>query len=792
MRDFRSVLFLAGLTAAMATADARETLPLGVEIKPLETPHFPDRLHAVVWRNWQLVEPARIARAVGTTEANIRAVAESMGLPPVSGVSPRWRERGFITIVRRNWHLLPYEQLLVLLDMSAEDLAFALREDDFLFIKLGTGKPRCEPVAYVPPDDRVRRRTAEIRRIVADHFGVLPAYRAEQPFAFVDAFAGPGGNPVEPVPASGGERAIPAADEPPRFLFSYCSTFGDPLADETLAAFPEGMLRELAANKVNGVWLHVVLRQLAPGGPDFPEFGAGHERRLENLRRLVARAARHGIAIYLYLNEPRSMPVKFFENRPEMAGVPDTKLGAKGEFRAMCTTDPRVNRWLTEALAHVFTKVPGLGGVFTITASENLTSCASHGGSTKEAAGSRGSGYQDCPRCGRRDPDAIIAEVNAAIAAGVHRGSPKARVIVWDWGWNSHGDAPGIIEKLPKDVSLMSVSEWALPIERGGVKAIINEYSISAPGPGPRATRHWQLAEQAGLGTVAKVQLNNSWELSAVPYLPVMDLVAQHCGNLARLRVGGLLMSWSLGGYPSPNLRIAARFAEEPEAAVADVLDGLARERYGAAAAPHARRAWTTFSRAFSEFPSHIKVEYFGPQQYGPANLLHRQPTGQQASTVLFCYDDFDKWRGPYPREVFTGQMRKVAAGWAQGIVELQRAAAAAEGDQRRAAEADLLVARAAGFHVASAANQADFIIARDALGEPGLPEAESRLARERMLGLLGDETAIAKRFFEVCQADSRIGFEASNHYYYVPLDFVEKVLNCEHVRGELQPVAAP
>lgn len=778
-------LLVAGLCVAVSPVLGAETLPSGVEIQPLEAAHFPDRLHAVVWRNWQLVEPARIARAVGTTEANVRAVAESMGLPPVAGVTPRWRERGFITILRRNWHLLPYEQLLVLLDMSAEELAFALREDDFLFIKLGSGKPRCAPVAYVPPDERVRQRTAEIRRIVAEHFGDLRAERAEQPFAFIDAFAGPGGNAVEPVPTGGVGTAIPAADEPPRFLFSYCSMFGDPLADETLAAYPEGMLRELAANKVNGVWLHVVLRQLAPGGPDFPEFGAGHERRLVNLRRLVARAARHGIAVYLYLNEPRSMPTEFFESRPEMAGVPDTKYGAKGEFRAMCTTDPRVNRWLTESLAHVFANVPGLGGVFTITASENLTSCASHGGSAKEAAGPRGSGYRECPRCGVRDPDAIIAEVNAAIAAGVHRGSPRARVIVWDWGWNGHGDAPGIIEKLPKDVSLMSVSEWALPIDRGGVKAIINEYSLSAPGPGPRATRHWRLAEQAGLGTVAKVQLNNSWELSAVPFLPVMDLVAEHCANLARLRVGGLLMSWSLGGYPSPNLRIAARFAEEPDAAVADVLDGLAGERYGAAAAPHARRAWTTFSRAFAEFPSHIKVEYFGPQQYGPANLLHRQPTGQRASTVLFCYDDFDTWRGPYPRDIFGGQMRKVADGWARGIGEFEAAVAAADGDRRRAAEADLLVARAAGLHFASAANQADFISARDSIGQPGLPEAESHGVRQRMQRLLDAEVAAAKQLYEACRADSRIGFEASNHYYYVPLDFVEKVLNCEHVRVE-------
>ena len=31
---------------------------------------------------------------------------------------------------------------------------------------------------------------------------------------------------------------------------------------------------------------------------------------------------------------------------------------------------------------------------------------------------------------------------------------------------------------------------------------------------------------------------------------------------------------------------------------------------------------------------------------------------------------------------------------------------------------------------------------------------------------------------------DSRIGFEASNQYYYVPLDLVEKVINCHDLLG--------
>ena len=35
------------------------------------------------------------------------------------------------------------------------------------------------------------------------------------------------------------------------------------------------------------------------------------------------------------------------------------------------------------------------------------------------------------------------------------------------------------------------------------------------------------------------------------------------------------------------------------------------------------------------------------------------------------------------------------------------------------------------------------------------------------------------------------IGYEASNHYYYTPIDLLEKVLNCEHVIAELRAGAA-
>ena len=298
---------------------------------------------------------------------------------------------------------------------------------------------------------------------------------------------------------------------------------------------------------VNGVWLHVVLRDLAPGGTAFPEFGADHERRLANLRALVERAKKYGIGVYLYMNEPRAMPAAFFKNRPEMAGV------REGEFTALCTSHPAVRQWMGDALAHVFREVPDLGGVYAITASENLTNCASHGD------------WRSCEHCKARSDADIIAEVVAVIEEGVHRGNPKANVIVSDWGWRGHGDARGHHRALA-EIGLADVGQRMGPADRARRDQDQGRRILDLRGRTGAAGRRGigRPPRQAGLKTAAEIQFNNTCEIASMPYLPVMDLVAEHCHNLAPAKLDGMLIGWTMGGYPSPNFQLAQRI--EPHA----------------------------------------------------------------------------------------------------------------------------------------------------------------------------------------------------------------------------------
>ncbi|HOJ31951.1 MAG TPA: hypothetical protein PKY35_04580 [Candidatus Hydrogenedentes bacterium] len=746
-------------------------LPEPVASPPVRLPHFPDRVHAFVWKNWQLVPAEKMALVLGTTPENVVGLGRSMGLSGPPEITEEQQRRSYITVIRRNWHLLPYDQLMQLLGWSEEQLAFTLREDDFLSVKLGA-KPDCAPLLYVAPDEAVLDKERHTAAVVREEFPDGVGELGEPLFAFVQKLS-------EPLP-SGKTPRMHKNRFTRRYCYSYFALYGDPLYAENIDPYPDGLLERLAASGVNGVWLQGLLAKLAP----FPwdsRLSEGYEKRLARLRELVARAKRHGIGVYLYLNEPRSLPVSFFEKYPQFMGV------REDGFAALCTSVPEIQQYITDSVSTICSAVPDLAGLFTITASENLTNCWSH---------QRG---MECPRCGKRPAWEVIAEVNALIKRGIEKSGAATELIAWDWGWQDDWAAEAI-GALPEGLGFMSVSEWSLPISRGGIESTVGEYSISAIGPGPRAQRHWGLARSRGLKTFAKIQAGNTWELSAVPYIPAVWNVARHAENLRHSQVDGLMLGWTLGGYPSPNLEVVAEIGKDESITALDAMNRVASRRFGKKISPAVVEAWQQFSTAFSEFPFHIGVVYTAPLQTGPANPLWESPTGYRATMCGFPYDDLDSWRVIYPADVFANQLEKVAQGFENALTELRTRMGSVDvrrSAHREAIESECRIAEAAALHFRSAANQARFVAARRALDQAQTPEVAAPLLTE-LERILRDEIDVAKRLYAIQICDSRIGFEATNHYFYVPIDLVEKVVNCrdlldrwlpqQHVRFQASP----
>lgn len=712
-----------------------EDLPLGSNPPALMFPHFPTRLQAVIWRNWGMVPVEKLAETLQGTTAQITELAAGMGLKTNDSRCDQWQQRGYISIIRRNWHLLPYGQLLQLLGWTPKKLAFVLKEDDFLWHKLGDLKPAVEPVIYAPLSPREKAAT-DIMRHTLERYFTNEKEAKEQPFDFLEKLNRKREQPIE------------NSNFGMKLAYSYCAVYGDPLLEPELDPYPDALLEEYAACGINAVWLQGTLYTLTPWAGE-SKYTEDWQQRLANLRELARKTAKHGIKLYLYMNEPRNMPDDFFEQHPDWRGAESVN----GDF-ALCTSNPEVLNALRDGLTALFKAVPELGGVFTITMSENLTHCRS-----------RSDLKTPCPACAKRPPEEFPAEVNQAIAEGVHRAKPDADVIAWTWAWAPEWDERAV-ELLPDDVKLMCVSETAIETDAMGIKGQVLDYSLSKVGPGPIAVKLWRKAIERGLGTVAKVQINNTWECSAVPYIPVPDLVERHLANLKATGVSDLMISWTLGGCPGGNLPLTGCSREE-----------LAETQFGSDAAPKILAAWSKFSSALENFPlNDIDQLYYAPQNSGPANLLLATSSGYEATMVGFPYDDLDTWRGKYyPEDIFEEQFRKLSEGWAEGLQILTDCKSVIPDDKTAAFKELMNISEAVYCHFRSAYLQIYFVRRRN------------NANINDIIAILDEEIELADRLLKVMKLDSRIGFEASNHYYYTVNDLKEKILNCEFLKQQIQ-----
>ena len=708
-------------------------LPEASDKKTIPYSYFPTSWQAVVWRNWGYIPIDRIAKVLQTTEENIRQAASDMGLNPQVEVNLSWLKRGYLTIIRNNWMICSYEQIMTLLQISEEELAFILKEDDFMWIKLGEFKPKLEPPQYKPLTEEQKKKTIE-------RFANVRMLK-DNAFEFIDYYT-KDTNKDERVKIG---CTLELDNEQIRFIYPYFALYGDVLIDESIDPFPETLLEEYERVGINGVWMQGVLYQLV----EFPfdkELSVGWEKRLETLRRLTARAKKYGIGIYLYLNEPRAMKPELFEKYPHLRGEQEEG------FYAMCTSTKEVQDYLYQAMKTLFEQVPDLAGFFSITMSENLTNCYSI--IDKEGAPDP-TRKVTCPRCSKRGAWEVVAEVNNILARGAHAGNPNAKAIVWNWGWRNEWEVKAL-PLLTENQIIQCTSEKWLPFEIAGTKGRVGDYTMSLCGPSERTRGLWEAAQACGHEVSAKVQFNNTWEMSAVPFIPVFDKVAEHIRRLIDCGVRHLQVSWTLGGCPSPNLKLASRLMSGQGTTEEFLADYLGKEIGNVV-----NRAQKKMSEAFSEFPFHIDVLYFGPQNFGPMAPFFLADTGYKSTMVGFPYDDIKGWSGIYDCHTLKTQFEKLCREWSIGLEML-------DGIKGSVKEADeiRLMSQACYCHFLSTYHHIAFV------------EAREKKEVEIMLEIIRKERQNVQTLITIRLQDSRIGYESSNHYFYTLQDLQEKLLN--------------
>ena len=492
---------------------------------------------------------------------------------------------------------------------------------------------------------------------------------------------------------------------------------------------PDDQLKAYQELGINGIWTQGILSQLAEF-PFDPAVSAGYEERLRRMRAMTERLDKYGIKLYLYINEPRYMPLSFFEKHPDIRGH------IRGNGACLCTSTEKVQNYLKDSIESICRAVPLIGGFFTITRSENLTNCYSHSDSKTRPC--------TCPRCKDRSMGEVIGELMGCFLDGARRVSPDIKVFTWSWKWGEFGE--DIIRHLPKEVIFISQSELDIPFEFGGVKGNVLDYSMSIIGPGELAKKEWSIAKECGLEIGAKVQINTTWEASTVPAIPVSPSIEEHMERLLGENVQHLLLSWTLGGYPSGNIAAAAKYFYERCTLPA--------------VSPARRKAEEQFVKAFREFPFHIRVLYRGPQNAGPSTLLFEEPTGYEATMTCFAYDDVERWRAIYPIDVFETQFARLCEEWEIGLGMIPDS----ETDE------GAIMARATYCLFRASLNQIRFVRYRDA----GRYADAASVAR--------DERRIAEEMLSLMNQNAAIGYEASNHYYFSRGQLAEKIVNCDYI----------
>ena len=697
---------------------------------------FPTKAQCFIYRNWGLVTPEKMAAVLETELSVVLRMAEEMGLDLSIEVMPEWRTRGYITLIRNCWHLLDYEQMCVLLDWSMEYLAFIIEEDDFLWYKMGRFKADSGHLRVEELDEEGKRRTAEICRVTKEIYKNAPT-ASVKPFDFFEktVFV---------------EGEAPALKTKTRFLYSYCALYGDTFFDQKLidVSFPDEMLRSYQSMGINGIWTQAVMTKLTPY--EFaPELSEGYEKRLEGVRYLIEKLARFGMKLYLYLNEPRTLPSKLLEHRPEIRG----HVHEDG-VTSLCIRTEGVQKYLRESVAFLVKNAPGLGGFFTITSSENRTHCMSHVHDQDQL---------NCPYCKGHSVAENFALVNQLIWEGAASVDPNIEVMAYAWSWRDIETAKETVRLLPKEVRVLNVSEHYQEKKIQGVDTFVTDYSISIEGPSDYSRKLWREATATGHRSVAKIQANNSWEMSSVPYIPVFEQHYRHiAGILATGDVESIMYTWTLGGYPSPIIEMIKLMCEKGKEIPS--LEEIYAKLFEGADIETLSRALHLFSEAFSEYPFCCRTAYYAPQTCAPANPLYAEPTGFEATMVCNPYDDLTKWRNYFPEEIFVDQIRKMSEKWSEGFEVLKTV------DLTKNPYLDELydVADACNVTFRGMYNQCAFI----ATGrKEGNYEA-----------LLEDEKRLAYEAIDLMARNATIGYESSNHYFYTKSNLMEKIVNCDYL----------
>ena len=527
--------------------------------------------------------------------------------------------------------------------------------------------------------------------------------------------------------------------------------------------YPEEYLSRLAHEGVNGLWLTITFREICD--TSFRKAVPDAAKRIAKLRATVERCRRYGIKTWAFCIEPaywsKAMGNPVPPGCEELVGPGFLKEEVGIDINSFCVNSEKAKKYLYECTYSLFSSVPNLGGMISISHGERMTSCLSRISCFDD------SGTIPCTRrCGKSIGD-ILAEVLGSLKKGMNDANPKAELISWLYmpyveqvsGWITQ-----MPSKLPSDIALAFNFESGVTKRQLGSVRAGGDYWLSAVGPSDR----FSLMAEAAKGHcqfAAKLQVACSHECATVPYIPAPGLVYRKYRKMKELGVRHVLQCWYFGNYPGLMNEAAGKLAYEDFSRGEDAfLEELAKPEWGCDW-KHAVDAWKHFADGYSNYPLDIQFQYYGPMHDGPVWPLYlkqaMQPLTRTWKPEKFPSGDAigEAMKHFELNEVaeLTGIMSRE---WRLGMTELWKA-------PLKTHELEFTLAQALDIQFRSGHNILRFYAMRDALLDS---PADAAQLLARMKGIVQEEIENSLRLAELCEQDYRLGYHSEAEVYkYFP-----------------------
>jgi hypothetical protein len=539
-------------------------------------------------------------------------------------------------------------------------------------------------------------------------------------------------------------------------------------------------LAGIAGAGFNAIWVHALLHQIV-NSPILPELGVNCDLHLNALRKLIARAAKHGLKIFLYMQPPRALPTDhpFWEKHPEVGGHIEERLAADDsseniDYRCFCTSQLIVKKYLRSASEILARELPDLGGIIMITASEYSSHCIARCGHTRGAMGEIIEVETTCPRCAGHESAEIISEIITLMRDGIRAVSDEMEILAWNWSWTFYYKKPcrEVIERLPEDVILMA------GFERGGTQdycghknAVVDEYSISYAGPSEQCREAFAVADECGLRTAVKLQFGTTHELATVVNLPLIGNLFRKADFIRRSNMAGFMGCWNFGNMLSANTAAFNYFlSQNAPSGEAEALQAFANNYMPGCEAEEVMKVWYIFAEAMLNYPFGIPYLYAGPTNYSLAyiprpEVLNKVSAGrawladERGDDLSGCLADFTV------DEVVAG-FEKLSAMWADGVLRLEKALSGCDSAN---AVNELNNAKVCGAAFHSTWNTFRFYKLR-------LDWSDDKI--EEYKNIAKDEVAVLEAIKPVVASDKRFGYHSEAHAYMFNAEMIEEKIN--------------